>query len=246
MNPRHQDSVLRICVDMAMRSIEEQDFRRFALMSHRFGEQYSDLVGALQALIDNRVIDIVDGKLRLLGIEEPRLFEEKILKGEAWVWDLFDAVPTKYRKFNPDQTAQALLGERGELAVVQELKKLVPIDLQERIIHVSKLSDHFGYDIESPSRFEDEGQLAIEVKTTSRPGDRFKFFLSRNEYRAGLENANWNLVFVQLSESNYEIVGHLPHHEIKSRIPDTRDKNWIWESVSAVMHKNEFYPGLPE
>lgn len=238
--------IIKRCVDMAMRSIEENDFKRFALMSKKFGEQYFDLITALENLIEDRVIEVVDGRLRLIGIEDPQLFTQQIMDGQPWVWDLFDALPAKYRKFNPDQTAQVLLGSNGELAVMEELKRVVPEDLRGKIIRVSEISDHYGYDIEFPSRFEDKGQMALEVKTTSRPGDYFRFYLTRNEYRAGLELANWNLVFVQLIAGEYEIVGHLPHNEIRESVPQARDADWTWESVTAVMHKSEFFPGLPE
>jgi hypothetical protein len=239
-------AVLKTCIDMAQRGFDEEDFKRFALMSYRFGEQNQDLVTTLQFLKDMEVIDVLDGKLRLLGIKDPNRFTEQITTGDTLAWDVFDNVPVKYRKFNPDQAAQSLLGAQGELAVIKELKKSMAPDLQDKIIHVSLLSDHFGYDIESPSRFEDRGQLALEVKTTSRPGDILKFFLSRNEYRAGLEHDHWNLVFVQLLNSSFNVVGHLPHLEIKARVPKNTDRHFIWESISGTIHKNEIFPGLPE
>jgi hypothetical protein len=239
-------SVLRTCIDMAEREFEEEDFRRFSLMSYKFGEQYHDLVAALSYLKELKVIGVDQGRLRLLGVQDSSRFKEGILSGDSLVWEVFDNVPAKYKKFNPDEAAQVLLGAQGELAVMAALKSSVAPDLHHKIRRVSLVSDHFGYDIESPSKFAERDQLSLEVKTTSRPGSLFKFFLSRNEYRTGLELENWNLVFVQLADSRFNIVGHLPHKEIQARVPKNLDSNFIWENISGTVHKNELFPGLPE
>ena len=238
--------VLRTCVDLARRGFNEEDFRRFAFMSYKFGEQYPDLMATLQFLKDIEIVAVSDGNLTLQGVCHSDWFSEEISSGNDLVWNLLDVVPDRYVKFNPDQSAQLLLGAQGELAVIKMLQATVNPDLQSKIRHVSLVSDHFGYDIEAPSRFEERGQLALEVKTTSRPGDTLRFFLSRNEYRAGFRIDNWNLVFVQLAGGEFRVLGHLPHSEIATRVPRNIDTNFKWESLSGSIHKTEIFPGLPE
>lgn len=239
-------AVLRTCIDMARRGFSEEDFKRFALMSYKFGEQYLDLVTTLNFLKEIQVVGSADGKLQLHAIENSDWFAGEISSGSTLVWDVLDSIPPPYRKFNPDQTAQSLLGAQGELAVMRDLHEKVLPDLRDRIRQVSLISDHFGYDIEAPSRFEERGLMALEVKTSSRPGDYFKFFLSRNEFRVGLETEYWSLVFVQMVGSEFEVLGHLPHSEIRSRVPKNIDDGFVWESASGTVHKNEIFPGLPE
>lgn len=239
-------AVLRTCIDMARRGFSEEDFKRFALMSFRFGEQYLDLVMTLNFLKEIQVVGTSAGNLQLLDVENSDWFAGEISSGSTLVWDVLDNIPFPFRKFNPDQTAQALLGAQGELAVMRDLHEKVLPDLRDKIRQVSLVSDHFGYDIEAPSRFEERGLMALEVKTSSRPGDYFKFFLSRNEYRVGLETEYWSLVFVQMVGSKFEVLGHLPHSEIKSRVPKNIDNGFVWESASGAVHKNEIFPGLPE
>ena len=74
---------------------------------------------------------------------------------------------------NDESTFPARLGRAGELLLVSSL-----LQFGENVLHVSDISDSFGYDIESTSR---NGTRKIEVKA-SVPRTADQFHLTRNEY----------------------------------------------------------------
>lgn len=136
-----------------------------------------------------------------------------------------------------DARARAELGAAGE----QRLVELLVDALDAHVLHVSKASDGFGYDISVEGY---EGALHIEVKTTNRRG-RLAIYLSRNEYEVMCTDSAWQLVAVLLNPvGRIASVGTVNREWIAGAIPVDGSVYGRWESVRLDVPSAAVSPGV--
>lgn len=221
------------------------DFNLFAGMSKEYGFGFEDHARALDYLISEGTVRESQGKLRIRSLANLPWLPEVIARADSRAWQLIDNLPQKVWKFSPDELANMELGLQGELFVMDELRQSLDQDLHEQIQHVSLEDDSLGYDIYSPSLFETRGDVRLEVKTSSRPGSDFVFYLSRNEFEVGHTVKNWFLVFVKVNEGVPLLMGHLGVGELIDRISRDVDSEFKWQSVRGKIDTRELVIGLP-
>ncbi|MFH9354391.1 protein NO VEIN domain-containing protein [Kitasatospora sp. NPDC017646] len=105
------------------------------------------------------------------------------------------------------------LGAAGENALLTLLRRAMTAD----VIHVSAISDGFGYDIAVESG---GSSVHLEVKSTSNAAGQV-LFLSRHEYETMRTDPAWLLVFLTLDRRD------------QPTAISTVDRHWIAEAVPA-------------
>lgn len=226
-------------------SIHEFD-RRAILLPHIAGASYIDRMRVLEKLIQDRIVGL-DNKILVLGsIDDVGWILDGLRFGSEQTWAIAEVIDRRERmlgKFNAEN--QAEIGRIGEEAVMEQLRKTVPDDQLSKLRQVSLFDDSLGYDIVSPSISGQNQIQLIEVKTSVRPGDKFSFFISRNEFRVGSNNSNWKLVCVQIVEGSAKILGHFSIEQILDRFPNEIDDDVKWESCSVIISRAMLTRGLP-
>ena len=137
------------------------------------------------------------------------------------------------------------IGLAGEKAVMNFLQESLPQEVQNRLDHVSLYDDSAGFDIQTPSLKNNSNTLLLEVKTSSRPGSSFNFFISQNEARIASLNDNWLLVGVFKKDNAYNILGTLSYDQFSSYLPVNIHPNGRWESSKITIPVNVFLNELP-
>ena len=111
----------------------------------------------------------------------------------AWLEDLRDPLLVDLRRCHDESSEfREWLGRVGEDLVVrsEEMQGC-------RVRHVSRLSDSFGFDVESCDSF---GRRCIEVKTTLQSAAH-RFFITKNEVaKAAAHGTDWCLVQIVLHQ----------------------------------------------
>ncbi len=230
---------------IGLSGVSQVDFKLFAGMSKNFGFGFEDHSRALEYLINEGTVREFQGMLKIRSLKNLPWLPGVIARADAQTWQLMDNLPHKLWKFSPDEVANMELGSQGELFVMDELRVSLDRDLHEQIQHVSLNDDSLGYDIFSPSIFEARGNVRLEVKTSSRPGNDFIFYLSRNEFEVGCSVKNWFLVFVKVNDGIPALLGHLGVGELLDRIASDVDKDFKWQSVRGKIDTRELVVGLP-
>jgi len=225
-----------------------EDYKRFCRGQPRnLQGSYNDRMDVLGLLIKQNIIINHNGKLTLSSDPDFSCFNEGLAAGYEDAWEFVNLIgkaKIAEKKFdNSKNLENGLLGERF---IVGELKKTLPEEKFSQIIHVSIKDDTAGYDIE----FENinNKKKLLEVKTSSLPGERFSFYLSRNEYEIGrLNSDNWSLVLVKLSNGNPVFFGTLTVHDLNKYIPEEKFEDKAkWQVVKflfeneAVRYRNAF------
>lgn len=221
------------------------DFNLFAGLSKDFGFGFEDHARALDYLINEGTVRESQGRLRIRSLANLPWLPEVIARADSRAWQLIDNLPQSVWKFSPDEVANMELGMQGELLVMDELRQSLDQDLHEQIQHVSLEDDSLGYDIYSPSLFEARGDVRLEVKTSSRPGNDFVFYLSRNEFEVGRSVKNWYLVFVKVIEGMPALLGHIGVGELVDRVARDSDPDFKWQSIRGKIDTRELVNGLP-
>jgi len=227
------------------RGISETDFNIFVGNSMTYGFGFEDYARALNFLLHEGTLQKNGGVLKMTGLKNQTWLSEAVKDGDFRSWELMDSIPSRMWKHDPDDLANAELGLIGELFVVEQLKSSIDEDLHEQIEHVSIENDALGYDIKSPSVYEARGTVRIEVKTSSRPGNQFNFFLSRNEFDVGNSTQNWYVVFVKIVQGNPNLVGHLGVADLVERVSRDVESSFTWQSLRGELDIRELTPGLP-
>lgn len=147
-----------------------------------------------------------------------------------------------------DNEANAQTGAIGEDHVVEvargELIDRDRHDLAGQVQRVSIVSDRLGYDVVAPSL--DGSNRRLEVKTTTRVGDRLEIYISRNESQVGASDENWALVICRVDgDGNPQLVGWCRHHLFEPSLPADRGRG-KWQSVRLVIDAADLTPGLPQ
>lgn len=210
------------------------------------GKSFFDRIRVAESLIQDKLISIDDGYLKIANKMLPESLVNKLITGLPIAWEILDCLdlPKKYlNKLDYDLLNR--IGLDGELAVINELKKILPIQVLSRIIHISLVDDSAGFDIQSPSiKFSDENMF-LEVKTSVRPGDKFSFYISKNEARVAKQNDNWFLIGVESKPSGCQILGFLTFNMFSDLLPINQSSEGQWESAKIVIPKKIFIEFLP-
>jgi hypothetical protein len=219
---------------------------RCQLAPIEIGKSYHDRIRAADKLLAEGVIFLDDGFMRISNQEPPAWLENDLKQGVAVAWDILSVIdPSQKLGSKFDRLFNEELGYEGEIAVMTELHVRLDQSLHQRIHHTSQVDDSAGFDIRSPSIIDSSVNFLFEVKTTSRPGEQFTFFISRNEARVGSLNDNWRLIGVVKESNSFLILGHLSFIQISSFLPVDRAENGLWESAKITIPRNSFIKHLP-
>jgi len=142
------------------------------------------------------------------------------------------------------------VGQEGEEYIValckSELEERGRPELAPRVVHVSELSDHLGYDVVSPDLT--GSPLHIEVKTQTGLRSRVRVFLSRNEAEQGKRDPRWILVVCERdARGTIGLLGWCTYAVLRALLPrDPEDGNCgRWVTAELTMRRESFRPGLP-
>jgi len=210
------------------------------------GRTQFDREYVLERLISEGVLLIREARVLVNQTILVKFLEEKLAGGDQVAWNLVEATDDSLAieaKFPRDLLER--IGQAGETAVVEELKRQLAPELHEQIDQVSLRDDTAGFDIWAPLVTKSTGFARLEVKTCSRPGKDFLFFLSRNEARVAVGTQNWFLVGVVRLDEVLTVLGHLPLHNFSALLPNDTSSRSRWESASVRLPKSRFRPGLP-
>jgi hypothetical protein len=182
----------------------------------------------LRLLIEQGALSVQAGRLCLALNQVPDWLRTASQLGYERAQDLaIGLLPSDELKRKFDDELLAQIGLDGERALVQMLTRAMP---EATVRHMSLFDDTLGYDI----ALEMAGQppIYLEVKTSSRVvGDRFNFFLSRNEERKSRSLAGWQLACMSIANGVAEYRGKLEISKIQDEIPQNRSSRVEWQSL---------------
>lgn len=210
------------------------------------GKSYYDRLRVAERLIAEGIIEKVDNRLKIVATDVPEWLKQGMLGGSQISWEIFETIDTKGKiEEKIDLELLATIGLDGEKEVIRQLKLNLPTLLGSRINHISLTDDSAGFDIYSPSTTQHDRFYLLEVKTSSRPGSDFRFFISRNEARIASQNENWRLVAVRRDPSGYTVLGHLRYAHFSEILPVDSSSFAKWNSASVTFPVDLIVPGLP-
>lgn len=210
------------------------------------GKSYYDRLRTAERLIDEGLIEKVDDRLRVVATDVPAWLMQGMLGGSKIFWEIFEEIDKKGKiKRKIDLELLATIGLDGEMEVIKKLKQELPPPTATKIKHISLKDDSAGFDISSPSISQHDLYCLLEVKTSSRPGDDFRFYISRNEARVASQNENWRLVAVLRESTSYKVLGHLRFAHFSDALPVDSSPRGKWESASVILPIDLIVPGLP-
>ncbi len=223
------------------------DYIRFGKISSPLpGVAYLDRMKVLDQLIDDGVVYLEDRKICFRSIESASWVERGLLSGSTAIWKFADfADPHSVIVGKFDSAHQAEIGAVGEDAVLALLHRSVPKGEHHRIKQISLTNDGAGFDVLAPSIVDLSKNSLLEVKTSSRPGKMFSFFISRNEFRVGKQNLNWHIAAVRIENEVPRVLGHLDISFFESWIPLEHDSRAEWQSMKLTVRDEDFEEGLP-
>jgi hypothetical protein len=213
------------------------------------GKSYFDRERVWESLMDECLIENDNGILRLtrniLNIT-PEWLIQGLETGSELSWRIVEqCAPTEQVLKKIDIRLLQKIGLEGELAVIKHLKEFLPDTTHNNIKHVSLVDDSAGFDIHTPSTKNPDNVNLLEVKTYSRPGDVFSFYISRNEARVAFNNENWRLIGVARKLDSYHILGSLRFSQFSHLLPVDSSHNGMWETAKINISSVTFSPDLP-
>jgi len=231
-------------IHFAERKSSLVDFKNFALIAKSdVGKSYYDRMRVAEFLIENQIIALVDDKFERTTKSIPEWLKPELDDGNFLAWELLDAMgldESKVLKFEAELFSQ--IGLEGELFFIEYLRSRISPDRQELVKHISLTDDSKGFDIAAPSLQSAQFFDFWEVKTSTRPGSSFRFFISRNEYEASQRLKEWKLVAIQSLKSGPKVVGFLTGENLELLIPHDMDPRSRWHSVSINLTLDFFTP----
>lgn len=249
-NKRFSDTWLLLAREIVEAAISNRSlswYERFSKMAPSVaGGSILDRRRVLEELLDLGWIQLESG---ILSRGELRLNDEarKLLAaGNSQAWVLAEQIdtPGKFLRKFEDQILKEI-GLRGEEAVVKAYESQLPEEMHEKISHVSLRNDAAGFDIVCPSASNASSRVLLEVKSTVRPGDHFRFFISRREADIGSKNSDWRIVFVEIREDKERVLGYVAFEQIEGDLPIDPGARGSWASCEILMPKSLIRPGLP-
>jgi len=221
-----------------------EDFKTEGRLSRDIRSGYQARMNAFLDLSAQGFVKLESGFMTL-GILSPAPWLIKsLLNGEIESWELCDAYPAKSCKFKPDLLNLETIGREGEDFVIKWLKLNLREELHSDIVQTSLFDDRAGYDVISPSA-KLQHRILLEIKTTSRPGDDFTFYLSRNEWNTALRNPNWYLVLVKKVKGECALFGYLDNESLVNYYPCDRHHDFQWTNVVGKLGLDDVYSGFP-
>ena len=221
-----------------------EDFKTGGRLAGDIRIGYQARMVAFSDLWEQGFVKLESG-LMTLGILSPAPWLTKgLLNGDIESWEFCDAYPATTRKFKPDLFNLEKIGREGEEFVISWLKANLETQLHPNIVHTSLIDDSAGYDITSPS-LKLRGQILLEVKTSTRPGNDFTFYLSRNEWSTALRNPNWYLVLVRKIQGSFGLFGYLDNKSLISYYPHDSNKDFQWISAVGKLGPDDVFNGFP-
>jgi len=233
------------CVSFAAQGRHVADYTDFCKLQLGPGVAYYDRIRVKDQLIDEGIIRVERNRLHLGTLSDVSWLHASLRNGDPEAWSICETFPKKKIKFDPDDSALRDLGLAGEEYVIEYLKAKLPTDAHMRIIHVSLEDDSAGYDIQTPSTQTTHEQSLLEIKTSSRAGNKFRFFLSHNEFETGKRNPHWRLVLVSSRSGTFEIVGVLRIEDIANLMPVDRSEFATWTSTQLTLSREAWSKDLP-
>ena len=227
--------------------ISVQDFDiQCQLAPVSLGKSYYDRLRVADSLIEECVIEKIDGCLRIVAKDAPSWLTQGMLSGSPIFWQIFEVLDLNGKlKGKIDLALLATIGLDGEEEVIRQLNQYLPPSASARIKHISLTDDSAGFDIFSPSTLQNDNVCLLEVKTSSRPSADFIFFISRNEVRVASQNENWRLVAVRRDPGGYKVLGHLRFSHFSGILPQDASTFARWETASVAVPLDLIIPGLP-
>lgn len=148
-----------------------------------------------------------------------------------------------------DDSEDRLLGEAGEVAVVEFLKErltaLGRADLCSGVTRVSQVSDQLGYDVVCPTLSGSKWRL--EVKTTRRARSPLAVNISRNEARVGLADEGWALLACRANEDGVvRIIGWGQGELLRAHLPADLTARGEWTSARLYIDEFDLSPDIPD
>ncbi len=221
-----------------------EDFKSIGRLAVDIRQGYQARMAALRDLSAQGFVTLDSGRI-VLGVLSPASWlTESIQNGNSDSWEICDAFPEKFRKFNPDDFNRREIGLAGELFVFDWLCEQLDEGQRLFIEHTSLRDDSAGFDISTPSLRTGE-RLYLEVKTTTRTGDDFTFHLSRNEWNAAFRRTNWYLVLLRKVEGEHALFGYLDGQSLVNYYPIDSHKDFKWTSVVGTLHSDDVFVGFP-
>lgn len=245
-NNSWQELVLEV-LRAAREGLSINDFTvRCQLAPIDIGKSYQDRIRVADKLLSDGTIFLDDGFMRIATQESPAWLADDLKQGLDVAWDILGVIdPTQKLGNKFDRLFYEELGYEGEIAVMNELRSRLHESIHHRINHISLVDDSAGFDIRSPSAIDPSENVLLEVKTTSRPGQQFIFFISRNEARVASLNKNWRLLGVLKEPHGLSIIGNLSFAQISSFLPADQAENGRWESAKITIPRTLFLNNLP-
>ena len=235
-------------ISKAKSRITIADFKISAkLKPFKIKGSYSYRQDVLGQLLKMGVIVRQNEVLTLGNTQNVEWLEKLLTSGYSKAWNFVEKVDghvDELKKFDP--VTLKMIGDAGELYVIEELKSSLPVELHSCINHVAQKNDALGYDIIAPSVLDTDKTVILEVKTTTvKNKNGIQFFLSRNEFEVGQKNRNWSIIFVTITDSVKSVLGHIYCYQFESKIPREVDKNVLWQSCKIYIETSAIRPGIP-
>jgi hypothetical protein len=210
------------------------------------GKGYHDRLRVAERLITDRIIEKDNGYLRLSIKDIPKWLVDGLEVGSEISWEILENIdPTRKLNHKFDRLLLEKIGLDGEMIVMDFLSNNLTETVFNKVRHISITDDSAGYDIQSPSINNSSDTFFLEVKTSSRPGNDFHFFISKNEARVAAQNDNWRLVGVIRKVTGYELLGSIHFSSFSQFLPTDNSTNGRWESASISIPSSLFVSGLP-
>lgn len=210
------------------------------------GKSYQDRLRVADKLLSDGIIYLDDGYMRIAVKDSPVWLTDDLKMGLDVAWDILAVIDPTQKLVNKfDRLFNEELGYEGEMAVMAELRSKLHESVHHRLRHISLIDDSAGFDISSPSTLDQSENVLLEVKTSSRPGKQFSFFISRNEARVASLNTNWRLIGVMKGPKGFLILGSLSFMQISSFLPLDQVENGRWESARITVPCSSFIENLP-
>ena len=244
-----QELVLEV-IQAAKKRMTVRDFKKFCQLAPvEPAKSYYDRQRVADFLIETGVVEIDEGDLRLnrkIFRNHPNWLLAGLKQGYETSWNILSEIDSANKISGKiDQDILKEIGLAGELAVISQLHSKLPKIMLHKIQHISLIDDSAGFDIYSPSTQNSDVTVLLEVKTSSRPGKFFHFFISRNEVEVGSKNPNWRLVAVLKVLDDFKIIGYLTFDKFSQHLPQDIPPNASWESSRLMIPIELFVCELP-
>ncbi len=228
-----------LVVNAAKNRIHIQDFYMDGRLSRNVAHGYEARKQVLRELMDSGVVALDELRLTLGTLTAFNGLLKGLEEGSPEAWAIVDLFPKKSRKFDLDSDLLNEIGMRGELFVIEELKRMLPVNFHERIQHVSLTDDAAGFDVSAPSTINPDNQIQLEIKTTTRPGNQFNFHLSRNEFETAKKFNHWYLILVSSLNLECKIFGYLEGSSLISYFPRDTTSGFSWTSAKGSFNQDD-------